>query len=279
MSFPETRPTLIQRIAAENREADWQEFLKDYWRPVCRFAGRWGKLSYDDAEDVASATFEVLIAKDLLSAWASNPAAKLRSLLCRIIRNLLANKTRIQQGRKELLQKNLSWIKEMEGIHLNDAVDRPEELDAFFESWVDEVVQEAVDELFQECQKTGRGDVFRVLYGRICEQMPMHEVARCLRISPDTAQNHFKLARKLLDRFLRREVERRVSKYAAPQQVQAEFEAEWRALSESLIRRGGLEASLQQFADSQESRELKRREQRSVTTIIACLHPPGQNDG
>jgi hypothetical protein len=96
--------------------------------------------------------------------------------------------------------------------------------------------------------------------------------------SRDTAPNHFKLARKLLDRFLRQDVERLLNKYSTSQDVQAEFEAEWRALSESLIRRGGLEAALQQFADSQESWELKRRERRFVTMIIASLRQPGQND-
>ncbi len=275
MSFPETRPTLIQRIATENREADWQVFLKDYWRPVCRFAARWGNLSFDDAEDLASATFAILISKDLLSAWASNPAAKLRSLLCRIVRNLLANQARIKQGRTENLRKNIGLLKGMESIHLEEAAENAEELDAFFESWVDEVVQDAVDELFQECQKSGRGDVFRVLYGRICEQMPMQDIAQCLRISPDAAQNHFKLGRQLLDQFLRNSVQTRVHRYASPLHAKAEFEAEWQALSESLMRRGGLEASLQRSANQDEARELKRREHRSVTTIIAHLPQSG----
>jgi hypothetical protein len=187
----------------------------------------------------------------------------------------VANQNRVNQGRKALLQENVARLKEINSIHLNEAIDHPEELDAFFESWVDEVVQVAVDELFQECQRTGRGDVFRVLYGRVCEQMPMQDIAKCLRISPDTAHNHFKLSRKLLDGFLRQAVQRRVIKYAVPQNAKAEFEAEWQALSESLIRRGGLDASLERSINSEEAQELKRREHRSVTTIIAQLQQPG----
>src|SRR5437879_4084689 len=38
MSFPQTRPTLIERLAAAGEERDWQEFLTDYWGPICRFA-------------------------------------------------------------------------------------------------------------------------------------------------------------------------------------------------------------------------------------------------
>ena len=272
MSFPETRPTLIQRIAADNQEADWGVFLKDYWRPVCRFAARWGNLSYDDAEDVTSATFEILISKNLLSAWASNPAAKLRSLLCRIVRNLLANQARVNEGRKENLKKNIGRLNRMEGIHLDEATEHSEELDAFFEVWVDEIVQDAVDALFEECQRSGRGNVFRVLYGRICEQMTMPEIAQCLQISQDSAQSHFKLARGQLDKYLRDAVETRVSRYSSPVTAKAEFEAEWQALKESLIRRGGLEASLQRSADQAHLGELKRREYRSVTTIIGQLH-------
>jgi hypothetical protein len=66
-----------------------------------------------------------------------------------------------------------------------------------------------------------------------------------------------------------------VNNYAAPQNAGAEFEAEWQALCASLIRRGGLEAALERVTDSAESRELKRREQRSIDMIVASLHRPG----
>lgn len=273
MSFPETRPTLIQRIATDNREADWQEFLSDYWRPICRFAARWGNLSFDDAEDVASATFEILVSKDLLSSWASKPAAKLRSLLCQIIRNLLSNQSRVNRRRQELLKENVAALKKMDGIYIDEAVECREVTDAFFETWVDEVVQEAVDALFLQCQSFGQADVFRVLHGRVCEQLSVQEIAQCLNISPDTAHRYFKQGRKQLDESLRQSVQSRVEKYAAPQDVKSEFEAEWQALSESLMRRGGLESALQQSNAGDEKSELKLREQRSISLILSQLKP------
>ena len=38
MAFPDTRQTLIQRLATTSGEDDWRQFLNDYWGPVCRFA-------------------------------------------------------------------------------------------------------------------------------------------------------------------------------------------------------------------------------------------------
>ena len=34
-------------------DADWREFMNDYWGPVCRFAQGRGNLAHEDAEDVA----------------------------------------------------------------------------------------------------------------------------------------------------------------------------------------------------------------------------------
>ena len=53
MVFPQTRVTLIQRLASGGSEEDWGQFLSDYWGPVCRFSLRWGVGTVDDAEDVA----------------------------------------------------------------------------------------------------------------------------------------------------------------------------------------------------------------------------------
>ena len=81
MSFPQTRVTLIQRLASGGNEEDWGQFLRDYWGPICRFSLRFGALNLDEAEDVASDTFAVLLEKRLLDRWVSNRSAKLRTLL------------------------------------------------------------------------------------------------------------------------------------------------------------------------------------------------------
>ena len=88
MSFPETRHTLIHRLATGNTEADWQEFLNDYWAPVCRFAQRRAGLRLEDAEDTASLTFEALISNQLLVRWVAKRSAKLRTLLCSVVRKI-----------------------------------------------------------------------------------------------------------------------------------------------------------------------------------------------
>src|SRR5262245_3212426 len=98
MSFPQTRHTLIQRIVTRGDDQDWQAFLADYWGPVCRFAMRRGGLALADAEDVAAATFEALVANRLLARWVSDRAAKLRTLLCAVVRNVLSNRARVQAG-------------------------------------------------------------------------------------------------------------------------------------------------------------------------------------
>ena len=100
MSFPETRLTFIERLASGDSQDDWRDFLRDYWGPVCRFALRSGAGNLADAEDVASQTFEVLWENRLLVRWVSNRSARLRSLLCRVVRKNLANRGRTRENRR-----------------------------------------------------------------------------------------------------------------------------------------------------------------------------------
>ena len=101
MSFPQTRLTLVERLASGGTEEDWRRFLKDYWGPICRFSLRWGARDLDNAEDVASETFEVLWEQRLLVRWASNRSAKLRTLLCSVVRNILSHRNRVRVGREQ----------------------------------------------------------------------------------------------------------------------------------------------------------------------------------
>ena len=94
MNFPQTRLTLIQRLASDGKDEDWQRFLADYWGPVCRFAMRWGARDLDDAEEVAGHTFAVIWENRLLDRWVSSRSAKLRSLLCAVVRNTLRRRMR-----------------------------------------------------------------------------------------------------------------------------------------------------------------------------------------
>ncbi|MHC4624228.1 MAG: RNA polymerase sigma factor, partial [Planctomycetota bacterium] len=79
MSFPQTRDTLISRVAAKGDERAWGQFLSDYWLPVCRFAQRRANLGVEDAEDVASETFVAILSNQLLQRWVANRSSKLRT--------------------------------------------------------------------------------------------------------------------------------------------------------------------------------------------------------
>ena len=63
---------MIQRLATEGQKRDWHQFMTDYWLPVCQFAQRRGRLSIEDAEDVASAAFMAVLPNDLIQRWAAN---------------------------------------------------------------------------------------------------------------------------------------------------------------------------------------------------------------
>jgi pimeloyl-ACP methyl ester carboxylesterase len=104
MVFPPTLLTLIERLAGGGEEADWREFLRDYWGPVCRFARQRGSLTVDDAEDVASETLEAIVKNNLLARWSANRSAKLRTLICAVVRNILSNRARVETGRDRLIQ-------------------------------------------------------------------------------------------------------------------------------------------------------------------------------
>ena len=205
MSFPQTRHTLIQRIAGAGDEADWRQFFADYWGPICRFSRRGGSLTADDAEDVAAQTFEALIRNRLLTQWASTRSAKLRTLLCAVVRNVLSNRARVLAGRARLLRDHGGRLDDRGALPLVTSLDAPaEQVDAFYAAWVEDLLQQAVETLCDHYHREGKGDFFRVLYGRLCDAMTTTEIARDLDITVSQAENAFKDARKRLARRLER---------------------------------------------------------------------------
>jgi RNA polymerase sigma factor (sigma-70 family) len=241
MSFPDTRITLIQRIAQTNSESDWRQFLNDYWGPVCRFAARRGNLSPNDSEDVASQTFEVLLTNRLLTRWSSQRSAKLRTMLCAVVRNILANRARVQQGRKQLLQQQAQ--SGGDGVwHAEDATS--EQVDVFYAGWVEDLLGQAAEALQTQLHQEGKGDYFRVLYGRVCEGLKMKEISDALDIKIASAENYFKSARKRLADQIQNSVRQHVSRYCAADEVQEEFRGEWNQLTEYVRKHGGLESAL-----------------------------------
>ncbi|MEN6406008.1 MAG: hypothetical protein ABFC77_06005 [Thermoguttaceae bacterium] len=234
MTFPSTHLTLIQRLASGGTEADWQRFWQNYWGPLCRFSLRFGAKNLDEAEDVASKTFEALWEQRLLVRWAANRSAKLRTLLCSVVRNILSHRNRVQAGRDR---------------HREDLVDHVEQLnpppadyaDAFYAAWVEDVVQQTVETLAAEyCQK-GQADYVRVLYGRLCQGMSIAETAQALELSATAVDHYFRHARDRLGKILEIQVRDQVECCCPEEDRGPEFAVEWQRLGQYLVDHGGLE--------------------------------------
>lgn len=251
MSFPKTRHSLIQRLAVTGAEEDWRQFLEDYWPPVCRFAAKWGRLRFEDAEDVSSAAFQVVLAGDLLRRWLQQPSAKLRTLLCSVVRNVLSNRARIDLGRQRLLRENRELLQSLVVTDIDSCDSASDETqDAFYAAWAEELVSSTLRSLHAELLKSGKADQFRVLFGRICDGMTNPEIAECLGLPLTTVENHFKRTRQRLAEQLEQATRRHVTRYCPADDVETEFQSEWHRLGEYLAQRGGLEELLRQtFAD------------------------------
>lgn len=242
MGFPQTRLTLIQRLTSSGAEEDWQNFLKDYWGPICRFSLRWGARNLDDAEDVASETFEALWEQRLLVRWAANRSAKLRTLLCCVVRNILSHRNRVRANREQRLRDLAEHFD-----RLNQASD--EQVDVFYTAWVEDVVQRAVESLAADYCRKGRVDYLRVLYGRLCQGLSIAETAKTLEVSLAAVDHYFRHAKKQLAEELEQLVRRQVQSYCPAEEAEQEYVAEWQRLGQYLSEHGGLEEAVRQAYD------------------------------
>ncbi|APZ92969.1 RNA polymerase sigma factor [Fuerstiella marisgermanici] len=137
MPFPETRVTLIHRLVGGHAENDWHQFMSDYWRPIRRFAMRIGKLQASDADDVASVTFQIIFRNQLLLRWTEDRSAKLRTLLCSVVRRELANRRR-KKGNQQVQWDGQGPSPDLEGpLKFEVPAD---ERDVFESLWLDEVL-------------------------------------------------------------------------------------------------------------------------------------------
>ncbi len=256
MGFPQTRLTLVQRLASGGTEADWRQFLRDYWGAIVRFSLHWGALSLQDAEDVASEVFGALLEDRLLVRWASHRQAKLRTLLCAVVRNVLSNRYRTQRTRDRLL----SELTERLGSPGRQGHDGA---DAFYAAWVGDLVQRSVESLAREYYREKKGDYVRVLYSRLCERLTVAQVAHALEIKPSAVVNYFRHARQRLSKKLENLVRGHVECYCPPHEVEPEFKLEWRRMGLHLAECGGLEAAV-------------RRAYGLLDPIRASKHRPGR---
>jgi RNA polymerase sigma factor (sigma-70 family) len=243
MTFPITRRSLIQRLASGGDSADWRQFHLDYWGAVCSFARYAGRLNAADAEDVAAQAFNVILEAKLLQRWSETPTAKLRTLICSVVRKILANQRRQNQGRQAGLRENIG---ELDRYREEEPVRAAEnDGDVFYRVWADDFIHRSIDALLDEYNSTGRGDYFRVLYGRICEEMSIKELASSLELSPSAVDNYFRHARRRLSELFEAALRDHVSRYCSTADSEGEFAAEWGHLGEFLQSNGGIESTIQ----------------------------------
>lgn len=271
MNFPQTRLTLIQRLATGGSEEDWQCFLQDYWGPICRFSLRFGARNLDDAEDVACQTFEVLWEKRLLARWMSRRSAKLRTLLCTVVRNILSHRRRVRKGQERLLPDLAEQIDE-------SASADGEQVDAFYAAWVEDVVQQAVDSLALEYCGKGRANHLRVLYGRLCLGLTFEQVAELLEITPAAADHVLRDAKRRLSEKLEQLLRRQVERYCPVEEIAQECAQEWRQLAQYLADHGGLEDAVRRAQELLDPSEWKKGQRaaliEAVTRLTSIRRPP-----
>jgi len=236
MPFPQTRLTLIERLASGGENLDWQRFVHDYWGPVCRFALRWGAGTEDDAEDVAAQTFAALWKNRLLVRWMASRSSKLRTMLCGVVRNLLANRSRMLRTRKRLSQEVV--------VRLEETDREQEQVDAFYAAWVEDLLQKAIRALVVDYYRQGQGDHVRVLYGRLCLGTGIAELAESLGIKPSDVDNYYRHARQQLAEKLQHLVREHAERYGAEGSLEEGFAEEWANLGRYLSEYGGMEQAL-----------------------------------
>ena len=272
MSFPQTSQTLIRRIGRQGSQRDWHQFLSDYWLPVCRFAQQRAGLTIQDAEDVASETFQAVLSNNLLSRWASDRSSKLRTMLCTVVRHILGNRARVQKGRQRLLREKARELLDREDLPTIKRLDEPaKHIDIFYAEWVKGFVLQAVGSLMQEYHRTGKGDYFRVLHGRICEQMTTPQISEALGIKITQAENYYKAARKRLADKLQQLLQQHVQRYCEPDQADDEFIAEWDQLGQYLKKNGGLEQTITTIYEDAIPAQTAQRQAKAITATLHRL--------
>lgn len=271
MAFPQTRHTLIQRLAAGGDDSDWQDFLADYWGPVCGFALRRGDYKLADAEDVASQTFEVVLRNSLLKSWVNSKQAKLRTLLCSVVCRVQANQFRSKR-RKELFEQK--FVDEVIREANQESSGKLDE--GFVAAWVDDLLQNTLQGLARDYHREGKGDYFRVLHGRLCQCLSIEEVADLLNISSSAVNNYYRHVRKRLGESLEANLRAQVFRYCSPEEAEAEFQAEWNGLAEYLSRHGGLEDAVGRTYQRLESQQLQENKPRRIKDTLTKIRlaPP-----
>lgn len=237
MSFPDTRLTLIQRLACGASEDDWRVFVQDYSGPIRRFALRRGARNLAEADEVAAQTFETLWEAKLLVRWLANRTAKLHTLLCAVAWRIVSGRLRDERHRQRAIRQ---WAKQL-GPPESLAADQA---DLFYRAWVEDLLQRAVDLVARDYYRANRGDYVRVLYSRLCEGLSVAETADLLELRYSDVVSYYRHARQRLAAQIRQVLRNHIARYCSEDDAQSEFEDEWQRLANYLERHGGLEEAV-----------------------------------
>ena len=266
MSFPQTHLTLIERLAASGSQEDWRGFFRDYWGPVCRFALRLGARDLHEAEDIAAQAFETIWRNRLLHRWVTHQAAKLRALLCAVVRRVASNRHRSQSRRARWEAGAAPDVEELEQP-------AAEAEDAFYAAWVEEVVRQAVELLAAEYCRENQTDRIRVFYGRLCEGLSIAEVSASLNLKTTTVDYYYRDARDRLARTLEELVRPQVERYCRAEEAADEFAREWERLGSSLSTYGGIEEAVRRSYAALPDRPDRGRMGQAIERLTS-LGPP-----
>ncbi len=237
MSFPDTRLTLIQRLARGASEDDWRVFVQDYSGPIRRFALRRGARNLAEADEVVSQTFQTLWEAKLLVRWVANRTAKLRTLLCAVAWRIVSGRLRDEGNYQRAIRQ---WA---EHAAPPDVV-APDQADLFYRAWVEDLLQRAVDLVARDYYRANQGDHVRVLYSRLCEGLSVAETADLLELDYSDVVSYYRHARQRLTERIRQVLRNHIARYCAEDEAQSEFEDEWQRLANYLERHGGLEEAV-----------------------------------
>lgn len=266
MSFPDTRLTLIQRLASGASEDDWRVFVQDYSGPIRRFALRRGARNLAEADEVVAQTFETLWEAKLLVRWVANRTAKLRTLLCAVAWRILSGRLRDEGYHQRSLRQ---WAEKA----ASPALPAPDQADLFYRAWVEELLQRAVDLVARDYYCDNQGDRVRVLYSRLCEGLSVAETAHLLELRYSDVVSFYRQARQRLAERIRQVLRNHIARYCAEDEAQTEFEEEWQRLAEYLERHGGLEEAVR--AAYEVWNPVRSAKTASAAALSEADHPTG----
>lgn len=264
MPFPQTRLTQIQRLAAGGSEAEWRAFVADYWGPVFHFCLRRDPQQRSAAEEITAEVFEVLWMQKLLERWADNRAAKLRTLICTVARNLMVQRFRRQRPTEPLIA---------------DPTEEAQDADVFYAAWAEDLLRRSLDDLGAKYRREGQSDYLRVFLGRTSEGLSIREVADSLSLPPSTVDHHYRHVRDRLREELGKLMREQVQKCCEPDDLETDFAREWEALHRHLQARGDFDQVLKaSFAELSRDEEAAAR-RRGIGETVLRLSAIGQKQG